>query len=73
MLLGLDFMPLDQTGHMSLNDLRRKVATRDKNQNETQMDEPSVALKPEHRFSASGAPMLSFCRSKNHLLEYLQK
>jgi hypothetical protein len=57
MLLGLDFMPPDQIGHMSLNGLRRRVATRDKTQTETQMDEPSVALDPEHWVSASGAPM----------------
>jgi hypothetical protein len=44
MLLGLDFMPLDQIDHMSLNGLRRRVATRDKTQTGTQMHEPSVAL-----------------------------
>jgi hypothetical protein len=44
MLLGLDFMPPDQIDHMSLNGLRRRVATRDKTQTETQMHEPSVAL-----------------------------
>jgi hypothetical protein len=46
MLLGLDFMPLDQIVDMSLNGLRRRVATHDKTQTETQMDEPSVALDP---------------------------
>jgi hypothetical protein len=64
MLLGLDFMPLDQIGHMSLNGLRRRVATRDKTQTETQMDEPSVALDPEHQVSASGAPPLSFLSTR---------
>jgi hypothetical protein len=44
MLFGLDFMPLDQSVNMSLNGLRRRVATRDKTQTETWMDEPSVAL-----------------------------
>jgi hypothetical protein len=29
---GLDFMPPDQIGHMSLNGLRRRVATHDKTQ-----------------------------------------
>jgi hypothetical protein len=48
MLLSLDFMPPDQIGHMSLNGLRRRVATHDKNQTKTRMDEPSVALDPEH-------------------------
>jgi hypothetical protein len=48
MLLGLDFMPSDQIGHMFLNGLRRRVATRDKTQTETQIDEPSVALDLEH-------------------------
>jgi hypothetical protein len=72
MLLVLDFMPLDQIGHISLNDLRRRVASHNKNQNETWMHELSVALDPKHRVSAIGAPTLSFCRPKNHLLEYLQ-
>jgi hypothetical protein len=44
MLLGLDFMPLDQIDHMSLNGLRRRVETRDKTQTTTQMHEPSVSL-----------------------------
>jgi hypothetical protein len=44
MLLGLDFMPLDQIDHMSLNGLRRRVATLDKNQTETHMHESSVSL-----------------------------
>jgi hypothetical protein len=39
MLLGLDFMPPDQISNMSLNGLRRQVATHDKTQTETQMDE----------------------------------
>jgi hypothetical protein len=34
MLLGLDFMPPDQIDHMSLNGLRRRVATHDKTQTE---------------------------------------
>jgi hypothetical protein len=33
------FYAPDQIGHMSLNDLRRQVATRDKTQTETRMDE----------------------------------
>jgi hypothetical protein len=72
MLLGLDFMPSDQIGHMSLNGLRRRVATIDKTQTGTRMHEPSVALDPEHQVSAIGAPTLSFHRPKNNLLEYLQ-
>jgi hypothetical protein len=44
MLLDLYFIPLEQIGDMSLNGLRRQVATRDKTQTETRMDEPSVAL-----------------------------
>jgi hypothetical protein len=54
MPLGLDFMPLDQIGHMSLNGLKRRVATRDKTQTETQMGEPSVALDPKHQVSTRG-------------------
>jgi hypothetical protein len=71
MLLGLDFIPADQIFHMSLNGLRRQVATRDKTQTETQMDELSVSLDPKHWVSSSGAPLVSFRPSKNHLLEYL--
>jgi hypothetical protein len=48
MLLGLDFMPLDQIANMSLNGLRRRVATCDKTQTETRMDEPLVALDLGH-------------------------
>jgi hypothetical protein len=58
--LGLYFMPLNQIGDMSLNDKRRRVATRDKTQTETQMDEPSVALDLDHHVSASGTPPVSF-------------
>jgi hypothetical protein len=72
MLLILDFMPPDQIGHMSLNGLRRQVATIDKTQTGTQMHKPSVALDLEHLVSTIGAPMLSFHRSENNLLEYLQ-
>jgi hypothetical protein len=71
MLLGLDFMPPDY-GHMSVNGLRRRVVTYDKTQTRTQMDEPSVALDTEHWVSASGVPLLSFCRPENCLLEYLR-
>jgi hypothetical protein len=72
MLLDLDFMPSDQIGHMSLNGLRRRVATIDKTQTGTRMHEPSVALDPEYLVSTIGAPTLSFRRPKNNLLEYLQ-
>jgi hypothetical protein len=44
MLLGLDFMPPDQIANMSLNGLRRRVATHDKTQTRTQMDEPSGCI-----------------------------
>jgi len=40
MLLGLDFMPLDQIDHMSLNVLRRQVATHDKTQTKNLMHGP---------------------------------
>jgi hypothetical protein len=49
---------------MSLNGLRRRVATHDKTLIETQMDEPSVALDLGHQVSASGAPPLSFFSQK---------
>jgi hypothetical protein len=42
MPLSLDFMPSDQITNMSLNDLRRRIATHDKNLTMDQMDEPSV-------------------------------
>jgi hypothetical protein len=70
--LGLDFMPPDQIGHMSLNGLKRRVATHDKTQTETRMGEPSVALDPEHRFQLGGGGLLSFCPLENHILEYLR-
>ena len=54
MLLSLDFMPLDQIDHMSLNGLRRRVETRDKTQTETRMGELPVALDLEHQFSTRG-------------------
>jgi hypothetical protein len=40
-------MPPNQIFHMSLNGLRSQVATRDKNQTKTQVDEPSFALDPK--------------------------
>jgi hypothetical protein len=72
MQLSLYFMPAIQIGHMSLNDLRRQVANRNKTQKETRMDEPLVALDLCHRVSASGAPSMSFRQPKKHFLEYLQ-
>jgi hypothetical protein len=54
MLLGLDFMPSDQIANMSLNGLRRRVATHNKNQTGTRMDESLVALDPGNKFSTSG-------------------
>jgi hypothetical protein len=60
MLLGLDFTPPDQTTNMSLNGLRRQVATRDKTKTKNWMDELLVVLDLGHRVSASGAPPLSF-------------
>ena len=63
MLLDLDFMPSDQIGHMSLNGLRRRVATINKTQIATKMHEPSVALDLEYLVSTIGAPTLSFCWS----------
>jgi hypothetical protein len=65
-------MPPDQIGHMSLNGLRRRVATRDKTQNGTWMG-MNRQLHWIHStgFSASGAPMLSFHQLENCLLEYL--
>jgi hypothetical protein len=54
MPLGLDFMPPDQIGHMSLNGLKRQVATHDKTQTKTRMGEPSVALDPSTGFQLGG-------------------
>jgi hypothetical protein len=64
-------MPPNQIVNMSLNDLRRQVATHDKNQTGTQMDEPSIALDTGHQVSASGAPPMLFCFPKKHLLQDL--
>jgi hypothetical protein len=71
MPLGLDFMPPDQIVHMSLNGLRRRVATHDKTQTETRMGELSVALNLEHQNSFKGAPPVSFHPPENRLLEYI--
>ena len=73
MPLNLDFMHPDQISHMSLNDLRRRFATCDKTQTETQMDKLSVVLNLQHQVSSSGAPMLSFLPLENCFLEYLQQ
>jgi hypothetical protein len=54
MLLSLDFMPPDQIGHMSLNGLKRRVATCDKTQTRTRMGEPSVSLDLENWVSTNG-------------------
>jgi hypothetical protein len=72
MLLGLDFMPLDQISNMSLNGLRRRVATCDKTQTETQMDEPSVALDLGHWVSTSGGPSVVISFPRKNLLEDLK-
>ena len=72
MLHYLDFMPPYQIDLMSLNDLRRRVATIDKTQTKNRMHEPLVALDPEYLVSTIGAPTLSFRWPKNNLLEYLQ-
>jgi hypothetical protein len=58
MLLGLDFMTPDQIGHMSLNGLRRQVATIDKTQTETRIHKMSVALDLGHQVSIIRAPTL---------------
>jgi hypothetical protein len=71
MMLGLDFMPLEQIVNMSQNGLRRRLATRDKTQTETWMDKPSVALDMGQRVLASGAPTLSFYFPDNYFLEDL--
>ena len=68
MLLDLDFMPLDQIANMSLNGLRRLVATHDKTQTWAHMDEYSIALDLRNWVSASGDPPLSFHFLENHLL-----
>jgi hypothetical protein len=65
MLLDLDFMPLDQIANMSLNGLRRLVATHDKTQTWAQMDEYSIALDLRNWVSASGDPPLSLCFHKS--------
>jgi hypothetical protein len=51
--------------------LRRQVATHEKTQTGTQMDEILIALDPGHQVSASGAPPMSFYFPKKCLLEDL--
>jgi hypothetical protein len=71
MTLGLDFMPPNKIGYMSLNGVRRRVVTRDKTKTRSQMDEMLVELDPDHPVLASEAPPLSFHPPKNPLCEYL--
>jgi len=61
MLLGLDFMPSDQIGHMSVNGFRWQVSTHNKTQTKTRIDESSVTLDLVHMVLSSGAPMFPFC------------
>jgi hypothetical protein len=61
MLLGLDFMLLDQIANMSLNGLRRLVATHNKTQTWTRMDEYSISLDLRNWVLGSGGPPLSLC------------
>jgi hypothetical protein len=42
MLLGLDFIPSEKISNMSMNGLKRGVATCDKTQTNTGMDEPLI-------------------------------
>jgi hypothetical protein len=76
MLLGLDFMPSDQIGHMSLNSLKRRVETRDKNQTETWMGNSPVSLDPENQVSTRGGSavisLLSFFPPEKQFSEYLR-
>jgi hypothetical protein len=72
MMLDLDFIPPDQISNMSLNGLRRRVATRVKTTTEPQMDESLVASNIGHRVSSSGLPPPSFGFSENRLLEDLR-
>jgi hypothetical protein len=72
MLLGLDFMTLDQISNMSLNDLRIQVGNRDKTKIGTWMDASMVALDMRHYVSVSGAPLPSFNFPEKHLLEDLR-
>jgi hypothetical protein len=71
MLLGLDFMPLDQIANMSQNGLRKRVVTHDKTETETRMEKSLVALDMGHRVSSSGAPLLLFHILKKCLLHDL--
>jgi hypothetical protein len=57
MLLGFNFIPLDQIANMSLNGMRRRVATRDKNLTGAQMEKTSVALDSGTWFHLGG-PLL---------------
>jgi hypothetical protein len=72
MLLGLDFMTPDQISSMSLNGMRRRVATCKKIITETRMDELLVSLDMRHSVSASGGPPLSLCFPKRSLFKDLQ-
>jgi hypothetical protein len=65
-------MPPEKISNMSLNCLRRQVATHDKNIDGTWMEKTSIALDLGHRVSSSGVHMFSFHFSEMHLLEDLR-
>jgi hypothetical protein len=71
LLLSLDFMPPDQISNMSLNGLRRRVATHDKNQTKNWMEKPSVALDPRHWFMLVGPLYYNFVSQKEFVGGYL--
>jgi hypothetical protein len=71
MLGSLDFMPSEQISNMSLNCLRRRVATLNKTITEPQMDEPLIALDLRHWVLTSGSHPLSIHCLEKHFLEDL--
>jgi hypothetical protein len=68
MLLNLDFMPPNQIANMSLNGLRRQVATHDETQIGTWIDKSSVVLDLGHRVLTSGDSPLSSGFPKKRLM-----
>jgi hypothetical protein len=61
MILSFNFIPPDQISNMSLNELKRRFATRNKNLTQHQMDELLIALDLGKLVLFRGNPQLSFC------------
>jgi len=70
--LSFNFIPPNQIVNMSLNDLRRRVATHHKNIIDPRMDESSYVFYSGNQITTRGTPPLWFCFLENSLFEDIQ-